>query len=196
MVRGAGPTRVTQSPQKASSHILCIVHSKESREVLGNCVCFRRPSLLFPISERWEASTAKHIMEENKHTADGKHMWRRWNDLPRVNRMKYRLASCCGPIVALRSWCGGESADPRQTISLYIHKLPIWPFWSGFMRRPESDSDISIHCWILFVFPTCMDTHTLREPEAMGGGGALGHKKSLSPCCWVSVGFNVALWKD
>lgn len=157
--------------QKASSHIRCIVHCKESVEVSGDCVCFRRPSLLFPISERWEASTAKHITEENKHTADGKHVWRRWNDLPRVNGMKRRLASCCGPIVASRSQRGGESADPRRTISLYTRRLPIWPLWSGFMRRPESDSDISIHCWILFVFPTCMDTHTLR---------ARGHRRRRS----------------
>lgn len=87
--------------------------------VLEDCVCFSRPSLLFPISQRWEASTAKHIMEKNKHTADGKHMWRRWNDLPRVNTMKYTLASCWGPIVALRSRCGGELEDPRRTLTLY-----------------------------------------------------------------------------
>lgn len=145
---------------------------------------------------------AKHITEENKHTTDGKHVWRRWNDLPRVNGMKYRLASCCGPIAALRSQRGGESADPRRTISLYTHKLPIWPFWSGFTRGPESDSDISIHWWSLFVFPTCMDTHTHSESqrpweeEEEHRGMKKKKKKSLSPCCWVSAGFNVALWKD
>lgn len=100
----------------------CATHSSQSESRgLGYCVFFSGPSLLFPILPRWEASTAEHITGENKHTPNGKHVCGRWNDLPRMNGMKYRPMSRRAPITAVRTRRGGETADPRQTHSFNAH---------------------------------------------------------------------------
>lgn len=128
---------------------------------------------------------AKHIMGENKHTSNGKHVCRRWNGLPHMNGMKYRPASCRAPITAIRTRRGGETADPptgsltqhtqaaNMAIRERIHvEARVWQWHLHSLLNSFSLPNMHRHTHI----------HTYREPEAMGGA-ALGHKKKcLSPC--------------
>lgn len=141
---------------------LCLVH-KASAGVWD--IVFALADLHFYFQYRRDERLPRpeHIMGENKHTSNGKHVcvwdetasliWKVWNiDLSVLPRS----------ITPVRTRRGKETADPRQQFSVRTHKLPIWPLWSWFMQRPVSDSDISIHSQSPF---SCLHAwaHTQRQ---------------------------------
>lgn len=143
----------------------------------------------------------KHIMGENQHTSDGKHVCGRWNDLPHVKRMKYRMASCRAPITAVRSQRGGEMADPWQALSLNAHTQTAN---MAIMKQIQAEARVwqwHLHSLLNSFFPLpnmhghTHTQYTLRSQRPWEEEQHQGIKKPFS-LPWVYVRFSMALWED
>lgn len=102
--------------------------------------------------------------------------------------MKYRPVPCCAPITAVRTRRGGETADPPTgSLTQQTHAHTSCQYgYSGADSCGGQSLTVTSPFTLEFFFSskhawTHTHTHTHREPEAMGGGAALGHKKAFLP---------------